>query len=103
VNNTVKGVAVAPVAVAPVSVAPDGKEWTSRWAEYRRWADAHAEPDPRSPTAIMADIDFLYRSYPQEVRGTDPDPQKLGIQNLRRVLAVYERKLQSRSSARRSR
>ena len=78
----------------------DGKQWSARWAEYRRWAEAHAEPDPRPSEAIMADIEFLYRSYPQEVRSTDLDPDKLGIQDLRRVLALYERKLQSRSGAR---
>ena len=50
----------------------------------------------------MADVEFLYRSYPLEVRSTDPDPKKLGIQDMRRVLALYERKLQSRSSARHS-
>ena len=50
----------------------------------------------------MADVEFLYRSYPLEVRSTDPDPEKLGIQDMHRVLALYERKLQSRSSARRS-
>lgn len=59
-------------------------------------------PTPRSPVEIMADVEFLYRSYPLEVRSTDPDPEKLGIQDMRRVLALYERKLQSRSSARRS-
>ena len=81
-------------------MAADGKQWSAQWAEYRRWAEAHAEPDPRPPEMIMADIEFLYRSYPQEERSTDPDPEKIGIQDLRRVLALYERKLQSRSSAR---
>ena len=78
------------------------EKWRSQWSEYQRWAESHPEPDRRSPAAIMADIDFLYNSYPPEVRSTDPDPDKLGIQDLRRVLALYERKLQSRSSARRS-
>lgn len=90
-NSTVKGAAVAPVT----------EEWTLRWAEYRRWAEAQSELDPRSPADIMADIDVLYQGYPPEVRSTDPDPMKLGIQDLRRVLALYERKLQSRSGARR--
>jgi len=81
---------------------PDPKQWSERWAQYRSWAEAHAEPDPRSPVEIMADIELLYRSFPEEVRSTDPDPEKTGIQNLRRVLALYERKLQSRSSARHS-
>ena len=80
----------------------NAKSYFEQWAEYRRWAEARAEPDPRSPVAIMADVEFLYRSYPEHVRGTDPDPEKLGIQDLRRVLALYERKLQSRSSARHS-
>ena len=80
----------------------NAKQWSSQWSEYQRWAEGHSEPDPRYPAEIMKDIDFLYRSYPPEVRSTDPDPEKLGIQDLRRVLALYERKLQSRSSAQRS-
>jgi hypothetical protein len=52
----------------------------------------------------MADIEFLYGSYPEGVRSTDPDPdpdpEKLRIQDVRRIRAWYERKLQSQSSAR---
>jgi hypothetical protein len=76
------------------------KEWSQRWNEYRRWAEAHATPDPRSPEQIMSDVEFLYRNYPEEVRTTDPDPGKTGIQNLHRILALYERKRQSRIGAR---
>ncbi len=48
----------------------------------------------------MSDVEFLYRNYPEEVRTTDPDPGKTGIQNLHRILALYERKRQSRIGAR---
>ena len=71
------------------------KEWTDRWAEYQEWADAHAEPDRRSPRQIMADIEFLYRVCPESVRRTDPDPEKLGVQNLYRVFALCDRELRS--------
>ena len=36
----------------------------------------------------MADIEFLYRVCPERVRRADPDPEKLGIQNLHRVFAL---------------
>ena len=73
------------------------KDWCERWAEYQRWAEGHTEPDRRSPGAIMADIEFLYRLCPERVRRTDPDPGKLGIQDLYRVLALCDRELRSRS------
>jgi len=64
------------------------KEWCDRWAEFQRWADGQTEPHRRSPGAIMADIEFLYRVCPERVRRADPDPEKLGIQNLHRVFAL---------------
>jgi hypothetical protein len=75
-----------------------------QWNRYREWAETHVEPDPRSPAQIMADVDWLYRSYPEDVRRTDPDPDKTGVQELYRILALldalYERQRQSRVSAR---
>jgi hypothetical protein len=75
-----------------------------QWNRYREWAETHVEPDPRSPAQIMADVDWLYRSYPEDVRRTDPDPDKTGVQELYRILALldalYERQRQSRISAR---
>jgi hypothetical protein len=59
-----------------------------QWNRYREWAEAHVEPDPRSPAEIMADVDWLYRSYPEDVRRTDPDPDKTGVQELYRILAL---------------
>jgi hypothetical protein len=47
----------------------------------------------------MADIEFLYRVCPEQVRRTDPDPEKLGIQNLHRVLALCDREFRTRSGA----
>ena len=70
--------------------------WKESWAAYQQWAEAHTEPDPRSPQDIMRDIDWLYRSYSEEVRSTDPDPEKLGIQNLHRIFALYDQQLKQR-------
>ena len=72
------------------------KLWHERWAEYQEWAETHSGPDPRSPAAIMRDVDWLYANVPREIRTTDPDPEKLGIQNMRRIFDLYERKRQSR-------
>jgi len=80
------------------------KDYSQQWNGYREWAETHVEPDPRSPAQIMADVDWLYRAYPEDVRTTDPDPDKTGVQELYRILALvdapYERQRQSRISAR---
>lgn len=80
------------------------KNYSQQWNRYREWAETHIEADSRSPVEIMADVDWLYRAYPEDVRRTDPDPDKTGVQELYRILALvdalYERQRQSRSSAR---
>ena len=80
------------------------KDHNQQWKRYREWAETHIEPDPRSPVQIMAGVDSLYRAYPEDVRRTDPDPDKTGVQELYRILALldalYERQRQSRISAR---
>lgn len=57
------------------------KDYNHQWNRYREWAETHVEPDPRSPAQIMADVDWLYRAYPEDVRRTDPDPEKTGVQS----------------------
>jgi hypothetical protein len=80
------------------------KVHNQQWNRYREWAETHVEPDPRSPAQIMADVDWLYRGYPEDVRRTDPDPDKTGVQELYRIFALldalYERQRQSRINAR---
>ena len=71
-------------------------EWTEKWRAYQEWAESHAEPDRRSPERIMADLEFLYASFPEHVRRHDPDPQKLGIQEMRRALGLLDRLLSER-------
>ncbi len=72
------------------------KEWRKRWSEYQQWAETHSGPDPRSPVDIMRDVDWLYANFPEHIRTTDPDPEKLGIQEMYRIFDLYERKRQSR-------
>jgi hypothetical protein len=71
------------------------KVWRARWEAYRQWAEDNAAPDPRSPREIMDDIEFLYRCAPEEVRKTDPDPEKTGVRNLYRAFALYDARLRS--------
>jgi hypothetical protein len=75
-------------------------DWSRRWDDYTRWADDHAAPDQRSPVQIVSDLDLLYSGYSEEMRRTDPDPAKTGVQELYRILGLYDRKLQSRIGAR---
>jgi len=72
------------------------KNWHKQWSDYQEWAETHSAPDPRSPIAIARDVDWLYANFPEEVRTTDPDPEKLGIQEMYRIFGLYERKRQSR-------
>ncbi len=72
------------------------KNWRTRWDDYRQWAETHSAPDPRSPVAIARDVDWLYANFPQHVRTTDPDPEKLGIGEMYRIFDLYERQRQSR-------
>ena len=72
------------------------KHWHKRWADYQQWAEIHSGPDPRSPVDIMRDVDWLYANFPEHIRTTDPDPEKLGIQEMYRIFHLYERKRQSR-------
>ena len=72
------------------------KQWRERWSEYQQWAETHSGPDPRSPVDIMRDVDWLYANFPEHIRTTDPDPEKLGIQEMYRIFDLYERKRQSR-------
>jgi hypothetical protein len=74
------------------------KHWRKRWSDYRQWAETHSGPDPRSPVDIMRDVDWLYSNLSERVRTTDPDPEKLGIQEMHRIFDLYERKRQSRIS-----
>ena len=63
-------------------------EWTAKWQAYQEWAEGQSNLDERSPPDIMRDLDFLYRNFPEEVRRCDPDPEKLGIQEMRRILGL---------------
>ena len=64
--------------------------WHESWRHYREWAEAHREPDQRLPAAIMADIEALYRALPEEVRATDLDPEKKGVQEMYRGFALLQ-------------
>ena len=66
----------------------DLREWSRRWREYREWADANGAPDRRPPQAIMRDLETLYGGFSEDVRRTDPDPEKLGIQDLHRIFRL---------------
>ena len=38
---------------------------------------------------MLADLSFVLSLLPEEVRNADPDPEKLGVQDLHRLLARY--------------
>jgi len=56
--------------------------------EFNRWE--HSNPMPERPfSAVLEDLSFLLSLLPEEVRYADPDPEKLGAQELHRLLARY--------------
>lgn len=71
-------------------------EWHKQRSDYQVWAESHPETDSRSPVAIKRYVEWLYANVPEHVRTTDPDPEKLGIQEMRRIFALLDHKLRSR-------
>lgn len=64
------------------------KDRLRQFEEFNRWEQCNPAPE-RPFTAILADLSFLLMLLPAEVRETDPDPEKLGVQELHRLLARY--------------
>ena len=61
-----------------------------QWEEFNRWERAHPPPR-RDPAAVLADLGTIWSWLPEEVRRHDPDPEKLGIQRMRRALAILDK------------
>jgi hypothetical protein len=62
------------------------EQYRRRMDEFNRW-ERHQPSIGRSPAAILADLGFLLSHVSPERRLSDPDPQKLGIQRMRAILA----------------
>ncbi len=62
------------------------EERRRQWEAFHRW-EAEQPAAERPAADIIADLGELWAWLPAEVRGADPDPQKLGIQAMRRALA----------------
>ena len=62
------------------------EQYRRRFEESNSW-EARQPPTERSPAAILADLGFLWSLVSPEERLRDPDPEKLGIQRMRAMLA----------------
>jgi hypothetical protein len=60
-----------------------------QWESFNRW-EAQQPPIERAPADILADLGTIWSWLPSEVRGQDPDPQKIGIQKMRAALALLK-------------
>jgi hypothetical protein len=67
------------------------ESYLDRMAAFNQW-EAEQSPQERSPAAILADLGFLLSFVSVEDRLRDPDPEKLGIQRMRALLACVSRK-----------
>ena len=57
-----------------------------QWEAFHRWEAEQAAAE-RPAADIIADLGAVLSWLPPKVRGADPDPEKLGIQAMRRALA----------------
>jgi hypothetical protein len=62
-------------------------EYRGRFEALNAW-EACQPPIERSPAEIVADLGFLLGFVDEEERLRDPDPEKLGIQRMRAILAL---------------
>ncbi len=61
------------------------RERELQWKLFHEWEEAHP-PKDRNLEAVMADLSAIWRRFPEDVRTTDPDPEKLGLRRLRETL-----------------
>lgn len=62
-----------------------------RMTAFNQW-ESEQPPVERSPAAILADPGFLMALASGEDRLRDPDPEKLGIQVMRALWALFDGK-----------
>ncbi len=62
------------------------RERLAQFEEFNRWEEHNPAPQ-RNLTEVLADLSFLLSLVPPDVRATDTDPEKLTIQETRRMLA----------------
>jgi hypothetical protein len=65
------------------------ESFRSRMAAFNQWESEQPAAE-RSPAAILADLGFLLTLASAEDRLRDPNPEKLGIQRMRALLARRE-------------
>jgi hypothetical protein len=60
------------------------RHWLAQLEEFNRWEQKN--PAPLRPFAdVLADLGFLWNLIDPEIRLKDPDPEKFGIQEMRRA------------------
>jgi hypothetical protein len=62
------------------------EERRRQWEAFHSW-EAEQPAVDRTPADILADLGTILDWVPREALADDPDPQKLGIQAMRRALA----------------
>ncbi len=63
-----------------------------QWEAFRRWQEEQPLTE-RAPARILADLGAVLSWLPADVRTADPDPEKLGIQVLKKALALTRGRL----------
>ena len=82
----------AAVRIRLMALKQQVEEYRRRMEEFNRWESEN--PPPQKPAkAVLADLSFLLRYVSPDELMRDPDPEKVGVQKLRRALALaFERR-----------
>lgn len=70
------------------------EDWEIRqrqWALFHEW-EAAREPDPYAWGEVIADVGAILDWLPEDVRQSDLDPGKSGIQRMRHIVSVVSQK-----------
>ena len=65
------------------------QERERQWKIFHEWEDQNPVK-ARPLEAVMADLSAIWRRLPEDVRSTDPDPEKLGLRRLRENLSKID-------------
>jgi hypothetical protein len=71
------------------------EERRRQWEAFHRW-EAEQPPMERPAADVVADLGAILEWMPREALAEDPDPQKLGIQAMKRALAQLTRSMAPR-------
>ena len=62
------------------------RKYLAQLDAFNRWEEENPL-EPRPLADVIADLGLIWSMLPEEVRMADPDPEKRGIQEMRKIFA----------------